>query len=149
MKKFRSVVALLLAFVLLCTSFTVAYADDGIMPIYDHCDICSLDFYVYDGLAYIMVDYYANYDTFLRIEASAKIQKRFLGVFWTTVDIGLPDNTWVASSTENPDYLEGIFPIEETGTYRAVFDIKFYGTTSVVDQIDSEIEAVYTGQSAT
>ncbi len=142
MKKFQSVVALLLVFVLLSANFTVACASD-VMPAFDHCETCELTFYISDGTAYVYVDYCANYTTFTNMRSSVKIQKRFLGIFWSTVDIGLEDNLWIATSTEESALLRATFPIEDFGTYRAVYDIDFYGTNGVVDEIDYEIEDVY------
>ncbi len=142
MKIFKSFVTLLLVIVLLSANFTAVYASD-VMPIFDHCATCELSFYVTGGLAYVTVDYCANYTTFTHMSASVKIQKRFLGIFWTTVDIGYEDNVWTAGCTDNPGLLSLHVPIEDTGVYRAVFEVKFYGTTGTVDEIDHKIECEY------
>ncbi len=142
MKKLRSVVAFLLCFVLIIANFTQTHAAEAV-PAYDHCATCDLCFYIEDGLAYVYVDYNANNTTFTYMQSSVKIQKRFLGIFWSTVDIGLEDNLWVETSTEDSTLLRATFPIEDLGTYRAVFDIDFYGTTDVVDEIDHTIEWTY------
>ncbi len=142
MKKFRSIVAFLLVFVLLSSSFTTACASD-VMPIFDNCASCGLDFYVSGDYAYVIIDYIAYNNTFTNMEASVKIQKRFLGIFWSTVDIGWPDNTWTVSSTETDNFLSATFTVTEEGTYRAVFDVRFYGTTGETDVIQDKMEYTY------
>ena len=87
--------------------------------------------------------YTGKADTFTQIKVTVKIQKRFLLVFWSTVDIGEPNNEWIATSTDLDGYLMGEFDVNSTGTYRAVFTIEVYGTGGVIDVMEETIECTY------
>ncbi len=141
-KLLRSSVSILMSVIMLIATVIPAYADTP-MPLMEHCDSCIINFVIDEGIAYVLVDYVGQYDSFTQVRVAIKIQKRFLGIFWTTVDIGYEDKTWVSYSTE----IEGTFyneiPLSEDGIYRAVFDIDFYGNNGLVDEINEKIECSY------
>lgn len=72
-----------------------------------------------------------------------KIQKRFLGIFWSTVDIGYTDNEWIAYCYDLNGTVYNSFPLEDTGTYRAVFTVEIYGKDGSVDTIEDKITSTY------
>ncbi len=145
MKKYkvkRTVLTLMMAVILLCGSVFSAVASD-VMPAYENCSHCMINFGIVDGIAEVYVQCDAQSATFTYVEVEVKIQKKFLGVFWRTVDIGLEDNVWRVTSTELFNVFYECFSISDTGTYRAVFDIRFYGTTGEVDVIEDTIQCTY------
>ena len=71
------------------------------------------------------------------------IQKKFLGLFWTKVDIGTTDDEWVDSSTNVSGAFSHSVQLGSSGTYRAVFEIKMYGSGGATDTIEDKIEKKY------
>ena len=114
-----------------------------ISPRLSNCHECTINFGIVDGTAHVVVGYTGKADTFTQIKVTVKIQKRFLLVFWSTVDIGEPNNEWIATSTDLDGYLMGEFDVNSTGTYRAVFTIEVYGTGGVTDVMEETIECTY------
>ncbi len=142
----KAVLTAMLAVVLLIMSIlptSATSSEPEIMPLFYNCNYCFLDFYIDGGVGTVTVDYCANSQTFTQLRISVKIQKRTLGIFWTTVDIGTDDNTWTIYSTIDEYFIYERFPIESIGTYRAVFDLDFYGTGGTVDEIDDKLEFTY------
>lgn len=127
---------------ILLTSAFPCYASE-ISPRLSNLNECSTHFGIVDGTAYVVVGYTGRSDTFTQIKVTVKIQKRFLLLFWNTVDIGEPNNEWVATSTDLNGYLAGEFEMSNTGTYRAIFTIEVYGTSGVIDVIENTTECTY------
>lgn len=142
MKTLKSIGIITLAVLMLSCSALSASAWGGLMPLFDNCDYCDLSFIINNGEAYIGIDYDGQ-STFLFIRISVQIQKKTLGLFWTTVDISEPNNTWVAYSYITTNYISNTFTLTETGTYRAVIDIEFHGTDGTIDYINDKIQRVY------
>jgi hypothetical protein len=146
-RSITTVMAILMLFVNctpLVTSASSAGNDDmGISPRFSNCAECTYSFVSAEGEAHVAVTYVAKSDVFSYAKLTVKIQKRFLGVFWNTVDIGEPNNEWVAYCYDVRGDFYNYFPLDSTGTYRAVFTIEFYGTTGVVDVIEDTIKSVY------
>ena len=128
----------------LITSASPAVVNEGISPRLSNCDMCNFTFSAASqGLAQVAVSYVAKEEVFTYAKLTVKIQKRFLGVFWNTVDIGEPNNEWIAYCYDVRGDFYNYFPLDSTGTYRAVLTIEFYGTTGVVDVIEKTIKSVY------
>lgn len=144
MKKFVCVTfALLLAFS--CTIPVMAQVntanETGITPRYSHCSRCTTMFSIDDaGVAAVSVRYIGYEDTFSQAKVTVQIQKRFLGLFWKTVDIGYANDEWVAYSTEVNGLFYNTFSVNGTGTYRANFIVEIQGTDGTVDVIEDTIE---------
>ena len=138
----------LLTIVLLLSSCIIASAaeitDENIMPYYTNCNKCSLSFTVSDpGEAHVGITYNAKSDVFSKAQITVKIQKKFLGFFWRTVDIGIENNEWTDSSTSVNGYFYNCFEVGGTGTYKAIFTVKIIGVDGSVDLIEEEIESKY------
>lgn len=151
-KTTRKLFATIMAVILLCSAYlplltVTGYAADGdisISPYYVNCTGCSCTFSAaYGGQAHVSVTYSAKSDAFTYAKLTVKIQKRVLGIFWSTVDIGEPDNEWVAYCYDVYGSFYNSFPLESTGTYRAVFTVEFHGTSGEVDVIEDTIESAY------
>ena len=119
--------------------------NDNIMPYYTNCNKCSISFTVLDpGEAHVSVTYNAKSDVFKEARITVKIQKKFLLFFWKTVDIGLSNNEWTASSTDVNGYFYNCFDVNDTGTYRAIFTVQIIGIDGSVDLIEETMESKYT-----
>ena len=95
------------------------------------------------GTAEVTVGYTGNPSTFTEVTVETYIQKKTLGLFWTKVDIGESGNTWVDSSTSLSGTFVHTVQLENTGNYRAVFQITFSGTGGEDDVIEDTITCSY------
>ena len=144
-----SILILSMLFVTVVGGLTVSASEyslsnDNISPRFTNCDICDFTFNVLDpGDAHVAVTYSAKADVFVQAKLTVKIQKKFLGLFWKDVDIGLTDNEWVEYSYDIHGQFYNYFPADGTGLYRAVIRLEMHGTTGVSDVIEDTIEFRY------
>lgn len=126
------------------SSYTSSYSSSEAVPYWDNCNKCSFSFNVLDpGEAHVNVSYVAESSVFVQAKSTVKIQKKFLGLFWRTVDIGETNNEWVEYCTDVYGDLYNCFTVDGTGTYRAVFTLEITGTDGSVDVIEDTIEYKY------
>ena len=95
------------------------------------------------GKAKVSLYYEGDKSSFTNVTVETYIQKKSLGLFWTKVDNGQTDKTWVDSSSATSGSFTHTLNLDATGTYRAVFNITFSGTGAAADVIEDEIEYVY------
>ena len=136
-KTLRSLLSVLLTMVILCTGVLSAFAaDDGASTYLTNCANATMTFTVVDGVAHFGVTYYAREATFTQAKLTVQIQKKFLLFFWKDVA-----EEWVGYCTD----LDGVFadsiPVDATGTYRAIFKLEVFGTTTT-DVIEDTINSV-------
>ena len=143
MKKILILILILsMLFITSVGSFTVSAK--GVSPRYTNIDNINFIFKVLDpGEAHISAAYNAKADVFTYAKLTVKIQKKFLALFWKTVDIGTTDNEWISYSYDVNGQFYNYFTVNGTGTYRAVFCLEIYGTSGVVDTIEDTIEFKY------
>lgn len=142
MKKLKSCGIVVLIFLMMWIGVFSVNASE-IMPLYDNTNVCKTTFLISDNIAYVAVKYEGNPDSFAQAKVTVKIQKKTLGLFWSTVDIGEPNKEWVAYSNNVSDCLYNTFAITDTGTYRAVFTVEIFGSDGTVDKIEDKIEYKY------
>ena len=144
-KRIFKLIVTLLVLSTLCTTVLplFASASDSITPYYNNCSRCSCAFNAASGSADVYVSYTGITSNFSQAKLTVKIQKRFLGLFWSTVDIGYTDNEWVAYNSSLSGEFYNSFPLEDTGTYRAVFTVEIYGKDGSVDTIEDKITSTY------
>ena len=138
--------ALILAFS--CTLPAVAQeSSNNEIPVttrLSHCSRCVTTFAVDDpGVATVAVRYSGYPSTFVEAKVTIQIQKKFLGLFWKTVDIGYANNEWIAYSSAVSGTFRNTFSLDGTGTYRAKFKVEFRGGDGTVDVIEDTIERKY------
>lgn len=115
-----------------------------IVPYWDNTDQFTFNFEVYaPGTAYVEATYAAKAEVFTQAKITVKIQKRFLGVFWKTVDIGEPNKEWVAYSNAVSGVFQNSFAVDGTGTYRAVFTLEIFSSGGTTDVIEDTMETKY------
>ncbi len=95
------------------------------------------------GKAIVGIDYVGISGTTTKVTSTIYLQKKILGLFWTTVDIGTANDQWVDSSTNYKGNFYHSFQLESTGTYRAVFKVVFSGSGGPDDVIEDKIEKKY------
>ena len=146
----RKLISTILVFCVTCSLFVLQASasspenENSSLSLYDlNTSRCTYTFTIdSNGLARTTIIYAGIPETFVEINAEVKIQKKFLGIFWLNVSIGEPDNVWSATSANLNAVLSKSFQLNETGTYRAVFDIEVIGINGN-DIIEDKIQATY------
>ena len=149
-KNIKKIMCMLFAllFAFSCT-FPVAAQESSsnetpVSPRLSHCSMCLTTFAVDDpGVGSIAVQYSGYPATFVEAKVTIQIQKKFLGLFWKTVDIGYANNEWIAYSSAVSGTFRNTFSLDGTGTYRAKFKVEILGTDGTVDVIEDTIERKY------
>ena len=147
MKKFfKTLLTILVSTAILVSGIVVVSANGGtneIMPRWNVVDQKNIIFKVANNNAIVNVTYDANSTNFQKANLTVKIQKRFLLVFWSTVDIGYTNNEWTASSTNLSGNFYNTFTVNGTGTYRAQITLEIIGKNGQKDVIEETIEYEY------
>ena len=130
----KTIISILLTILMLWCGGTAAYAsetDAGIAPCLDYAYDASMAFGVIDpGVADFFVSYNGNPDTFMVAQLTVTFEKKVLGVFWRTVEIGTENNEWIGSNTDLRGEFYDYVTLDGTGTYRANFILTIYGADS-------------------
>lgn len=71
------------------------------------------------------------------------IEKRTLGIFWSKVDIGQPNNQWVDTIANYTYAGTRTYQLSSAGTYRVTVTYKIYGTGGSADTITAELKDTY------
>ena len=95
------------------------------------------------GKATVSVDYAGISGVTTKVTSTVYLEKKTLWLFWTRVDIGTTDDEWVDSSTSVSGSFTHSKQLSSTGTYRAVFVVKMYGSGGATDTIEKNIEKKY------
>jgi hypothetical protein len=136
MKKITKTIVAILLIAVMSMANVVAFADGGISPRLSHVVKTNFNFVATESGGNIDL-LYNGYDSFVRAELTVKVQKRFLLVIWNNV------GEWSATSTNQYDVFSHTFALNGSGTYRAVFTLKVYGTDGTYDTIEKTIESKY------
>ncbi|MBQ7338969.1 MAG: hypothetical protein IJW40_11040 [Clostridia bacterium] len=143
LKRFTFAVLVAMLFVTMAAPFSASAATvDGnieVMPLLNNTLTTSETFVIdADGTANVRVSY-VGYDGVTRsATVRVKIQKKVL-FWWSDVDNGLEDNTWVI-------YMSGVdgsciktLALEDTGSYRAVIEYTITGSGGADDIIPATL----------
>lgn len=142
-KRFFNVVV---SVMLLCTLFLCGNAfAETVQPLYNNTASVSTAFVIDDnGVARTSVSYqgYKGVTTSARIEIQIK-KKGFLGLSWSVVNIGEPNNVKVYELNGYMGSELYEFQLNSKGTYKAIIKYYVYGSGGEVDVIESEVEKKY------
>ena len=97
------------------------------------------------GVADFVVSYNGNSTTFVHAKLTVTFEKRVLGLFWRTVDIGTTNNEWVAFNSNVQGEFYDFVTMDGTGTYRANFKLEILGIDGSIDVIEESIDCRYSG----
>lgn len=140
----RRIISLLLLSLILGVFLISVAAETEIMPYYNNTSGTTTNFTISStGKATISAGYNAYRQYFQSATITSYIEKRTLGIFWTRVDIGQPNNEWVDVSTDYYDAFGHEFYLSNTGTYRATVVYEISGTGGATDVINYEQERTY------
>lgn len=141
--KYR-ILSIVLVIAIFSATFLTATASTGVTPRYNNTSSTTTNFGISaSGKASIGAGYSAYRDYFEAATVTSYIEKRTLGIFWTKVDIGMPNNEWVDTSTEYVDSFGHEIYLNSTGTYRATVVYEISGTGGATDVIEYEQERTY------
>lgn len=140
-----SLLVLVTTFTMLAVPVSAAVPEnDLVMPCYEHVQSHEFNFYVTSaGQLCVVVNYRGTPSTFTQAKITVEIEKRFLGIFWTTVEIGYPDDLWIEYSTDVNGTFTKTFASDGTGTYRATIKLEISGMYGADDVIEKEIQCEY------
>ena len=140
----RLVSVLLLIAIFASITGNALASDYDIMPCFNNTMMTSSNFTITtSGEATVTATYNAYRDRFTSARVTSYIEKRTLGIFWSRVDIGQPNNEWVDTSTEYADIFGHVIQLTKTGTYRATVVYEISGTGGATDVIDYVQERTY------
>lgn len=78
-----------------------------------------------------------------KIVISTYIEKQFLFLFWTRVDIGTANSEWTQTINNYRYTGTHSFTLPSTGTYRTTVTYKVYGSDGTTDEIVKEDTITY------
>ena len=82
-------------------------------------------------------------DTTSKIVLTTYIEKQFLFIFWTRVDIGVTNNEWIQTIYNSKYNGSRTFDLPSTGTYRTTVIYEVYGSGGSADTITCQDEITY------
>lgn len=145
-KSMKKMIAMLLSILMLWCGCATVYASDadvGVAPCLDYAYDASMSFVVIEpGVADFFVSYNGNPNTFMVAKLTVTFEKRYLGVFWRTVDIGTENNEWIACNADMQGEFFDTITMDGTGVYRANFKLQIMGADSS-DVIEESITCRY------
>ena len=125
------------------TTSAAVVSKTEIVPRWGNTTECRTGFNITtSGIGHVYVSYTGN-SNFSYTKVTVEIQKRFLGLFWKTVEIGYTDDQWIGYCYDMVGSVSNSFALEDTGTYRANFTIEIIGNDGSVDTIEDQIECKY------
>jgi len=144
MKKMISTLLAVITLVGVMVYPSYATENTSVVPRLNNGNNCSYNFVISSsGMSEVGVTYEGIPGVMNKVTVTTYIQKKILGLFWITVDIGTPDKKWVDTSTNLYGIFVHQFQLQATGTYRAVFKVVFSGTGGSDDVIEDMIEKKY------
>lgn len=139
----KKAILLLLTVTTLLSGFTILSSaqETGITPYYSNLNSATVSYTITEtGLAAVNISYYGKPGITTQVKSEIYLQKKVMGLFWQKVNIGTTDNVWTDSSTDCNGNFFHSFQLSETGTYRAVVKVTFYGTGGTPDVISDKYE---------
>ena len=137
---------IMLSVILLCTLFVCGNAQaDMVQPLYNNTSVEHTGFNIdSNGLASVTISYigYKGVTTSAKIEIEIK-KRGFLGLSWSTVDIGEPNNIKIYVFNEYTATSQYTVQLNSKGTYKAIIKYTIYGSGGEPDVITREIEKKY------
>ena len=137
--KQKKILAMLLTAVLLIVPFSTSICAEEITPYYNNTASTSTGMGI-DANGLLTISYrYAGYQAVAtHAVITTYVEKRFLGLFWSRVDIGTTDNQWVDTIYDYRYNGSRTFQLSKSGTYRVKVTYTIYGSGGAADVIEYE-----------
>ncbi len=131
--------AMLLTAVLLVVPFSFCTTAEEITPYYNNTVSTDTCMQIDDnGLLTIAYGYFGITSKTTHAVITTYVEKRFLGVFWSRVDIGTTDNQWVDTIYDYRYNGERNYQLSKSGTYRVKVTYTIYGSGGAADVVEYE-----------
>lgn len=133
MKKVKKTLAVILAVLSFASIFmTIAFAsaenDEGLTRSKYFQEVQSTAYVSSSGVLSITNYYTVSGAGFTSAKIETYVEKRVMGIFWSKVNNGQPNNTWVATSTATVYMKNYTLQLNSTGTFRVTAKYTFYGS---------------------
>lgn len=143
-KRRNRILCLLLAAVMMLCASTVVIAAPSFETRYNNTVMASSDASISDsGLLTINNQFQGIRGKTTKGEITTYIEKKTLGLFWTRVDIGQPDNQWVDVVYNYLYNGTHTFQLSKEGTYRITVVYVISGSGGDADTIKQTIKKTY------
>ena len=144
-KTVKKLSALLLTICLLVVpTLSVPASAAEITPYFNNVTMASINMNIDNkGVMTIVYDYVGNPSITEKAVITTYIEKKTLGLFWTRVDIGEPDDQWVDTINNYHYNAYRKVQLSSSGTYRIKGNYKIYGNGGAPDVINFEAEDKY------
>ena len=118
--------------------------ETGVMPRFNNTLITDSTFYINEnGLAYIVISYEGYPGITSGAAITIQLEKKVLGLYWSTVDIGTPNNTWSYYSSDVSFTHTHTYQLSSKGTYRVKINYTIYGSAGMPDEIEDVLTYKY------
>ena len=123
-------------------AMTAVYAIGGVSTCNNNLNMTATSFVIFDDVGEVSISFVGYTGITTEAIVESKIQKKTL-FWWSDVDNGETDNTWVDHFYSISGSLSHTLEITKKGTYRAVVTYTVKGTGGADDVIDEVVEFVY------
>ena len=144
----KNIVKRIICFTVMCivliSSFSFIVSAQEVMPCYNN--VVSAESSVTissSGMMEITNSFLGSTSVFSKAVITTYVEKRFLGIFWTKVDIGQTNDEWIDTIYTNVYSGTHSVQLPSTGTYRTTVEYVIYGSGGSADTITKEIEKSY------
>ena len=143
-RRIKRITAAILTLCLCIVPFHYVSAANEIMPLYNNVGYADTTVSISDtGLMTITYRYSGDPMVMTKAVITTYIEKQTLGVFWSRIDIGKPDNEWVDTIAQYSYHYSRTFQLPSTGTYRVTVTYKISGLGGDPDIITHVIKKSY------
>lgn len=147
-KQIKKITSAILIFCLsvtgMCAITASAVTPKIIAPLYNNTSSASSNINISNsGQLKIYYDYTGLSGKTTKVVITTYIEKKTLGLFWSRVENGQPNNQWVDTSYTLDYYKLRTFQLSSTGTYRVTVTYKVYGSGGAADEIKCVMKDSY------
>lgn len=144
-KMLAAILTLCLFVVPICSvSVSAAIPQNEIMPLYNNVNTATANLAITNS-GKLTINYtYAGFSgVTTKAVITTYIEKKFLGLFWTRVDIGTTNDEWVDTIYDYRYTGSRTFQLSSSGTYRVTVNFKIYGSGGSADVIERQKTITY------
>lgn len=144
MKTTRRIIAALQVLLLFASLIFSVSAAGEVTPYYNNTSSARTTATISSsGMLTVTNSYYGFEGETTKAVITTYVEKKFLGLFWTRVDIGTTDDEWVDTVYDYTYSGTHTFQLTSTGTYRITATYVISGTGGAADEITKTVEVKY------
>lgn len=144
MKKAISIFLIVFLLAIPLISLTAAAQENaGLVPRYNNVTYANTTVSISSSGTMTITNTYTGVAQTTKATITTYIERKFLGLFWTRVDIGTTNDEWVDTVYSDNGNIAHTHKLNNTGTYRVTSTFKVYGNNGTVDEIVKQITKEY------